>query len=146
MLVTTDNHLGYGEGDEVRGDDSFAAFDEACRIAKDRKVDMMLLAGDLFHDNRPSRRTMHRAMSILRRHCMGDGDIKFEVLSDPERTLSGGWVRGSASGARPPPLTRLVCSKSINFEDPDYNVELPIFSIHGNHDDPTSDGVGKVRA
>lgn len=24
--------------------------------------------------------------------------------------------------------------------DPDLNVELPVFSIHGNHDDPSGDG------
>ena len=26
---------------------------------------------------------------------------------------------------------------SVNYEDPDYNVGIPVFSIHGNHDDPT---------
>ena len=26
---------------------------------------------------------------------------------------------------------------SVNYEDPNYNVGIPVFSIHGNHDDPT---------
>jgi double-strand break repair protein MRE11 len=26
---------------------------------------------------------------------------------------------------------------TVNYEDPNYNVCLPVFSIHGNHDDPT---------
>ncbi len=25
----------------------------------------------------------------------------------------------------------------VNYEDPDINVAIPVFSIHGNHDDPT---------
>lgn len=28
----------------------------------------------------------------------------------------------------------------MNYEDPDYNVAIPVFSIHGNHDDPAGDG------
>ena len=24
----------------------------------------------------------------------------------------------------------------MNYEDPNYNVAIPVFSIHGNHDDP----------
>ena len=24
----------------------------------------------------------------------------------------------------------------VNYEDPNYNVAMPVFSIHGNHDDP----------
>lgn len=24
----------------------------------------------------------------------------------------------------------------VNFEDPNLNVSIPVFSIHGNHDDP----------
>jgi DNA repair exonuclease SbcCD nuclease subunit len=27
-------------------------------------------------------------------------------------------------------------SGKANFEDPNYNVSIPVFSIHGNHDDP----------
>jgi len=25
----------------------------------------------------------------------------------------------------------------VNYEDPDINISIPVFSIHGNHDDPT---------
>lgn len=40
----------------------------------------------------------------------------------------------------------LWCSKrrKVNFEDPNLNVGLPIFTIHGNHDDPT--GVDSLSA
>jgi len=30
------------------------------QIARDREVDMVLLGGDLFHDNKPSRKIMHQ--------------------------------------------------------------------------------------
>ena len=51
ILVATDNHVGYGERDATRKDDSWKSFDEIMRLAKHRDVDMVLLAGDLFHDN-----------------------------------------------------------------------------------------------
>ena len=25
----------------------------------------------------------------------------------------------------------------VNYEDPDFNIAMPVFAIHGNHDDPT---------
>jgi DNA repair exonuclease SbcCD nuclease subunit len=31
---------------------------------------------------------------------------------------------------------------AINYEDPNLNIGMPVFSIHGNHDDPQ--GVGPV--
>lgn len=30
--------------------------------------------------------------------------------------------------------------KHVNFEDPNLNVSIPIFAIHGNHDDPAGKG------
>ena len=60
ILVSTDNHLGYAETDNVRGNDSFAALEEVLYLAKEYKCDMVMLAGDLFHENRPSRRTLYK--------------------------------------------------------------------------------------
>lgn len=51
----------------MRGNDSFAAFEEVLSLARLNKVDCVLLAGDLFHDNKPSRSTMHKAMEIFRK-------------------------------------------------------------------------------
>ena len=36
---------------------------------------MLLLGGDLFHENKPSRRTMVKTMQLLRKFCMGDAPI-----------------------------------------------------------------------
>lgn len=29
---------------------------------------------------------------------------------------------------------------AVNYEDPNFNVGIPVFSIHGNHDDPQGAG------
>jgi double-strand break repair protein MRE11 len=109
-LISTDNHLGYLEKDPLRGDDSFRAFEEVLALAKSNRVDMVLLGGDLFHENKPSRRTLVRTMNILRKHCLGDEPVALAVRSDPA---------------------------AVNYMDRSYSVSLPIFVIHGNHDDCT---------
>jgi Calcineurin-like phosphoesterase len=60
IMLSTDNHVGYAESDNVRGNDSFAALEEVLYLAKFYRCDMVLLAGDLFHDNRPTRRTLYK--------------------------------------------------------------------------------------
>ena len=99
--------------------DSFAAFEEVLYLAKRFRCDLVLLGGDLFHENRPSRRTIYKTMQIMRRYCMGPGAVRVRVTSDPRLTMKAGVV---------------------NYLDPHYSIDLPIFSIHGNHDDPTRDG------
>lgn len=129
ILLSTDNHLGYAERDNIRGMDSFAAFEEVLYIAKRYHCDMVLIAGDLFHENRPSRRTLHTTMEILRRYCMGPDAVKIEMMSDTAKQF-----RSAVSGL-------------ANYQDPNYAVHLPIFSIHGNHDDPSRDqGGGELLA
>lgn len=98
--------------------DSFAAFEEVLYLAKRFHCDMVLIAGDLFHDNRPSRRTLHKTMEILRRYVMGSDPVRIQILSDQTQNFQ---------------------SKVVNYQDPSYAVDLPIFSIHGNHDDPSRD-------
>ena len=79
ILISTDNHLGYLERDPVRGNDSFTAFEEIFEHAVEHDVDMVLLGGDIFHDNKPSRRTIYRTLEILRKYTLGERDIKIQV-------------------------------------------------------------------
>jgi len=249
VLISTDNHLGFMERDPIRGSDSFLAFEEVLASARAQKVDLVLLAGDLFHENKPTRYTMWRTMEILRKYVMGYQPVRVQVLSDysTARTLKrpGDADEKSAAAAAkaaaqqrataPPPAMRSMgrsASRSTsrapagggkggaggkrkraeeeeeaeedaygqdedlallgvkpkakaahpmsssahgggggdedddvgpaaaggasgrgsdfvraNFEDPNYNVELPVFSIHGNHDDPVREGpTGEVLA
>lgn len=48
-------------------------------------------------------------MELLRTYTLGDSPIEFEILSDHQ----------------------------VNFEDENMNIAIPVFSIHGNHDDPS---------
>ncbi|KAJ8410870.1 hypothetical protein AAFF_G00188270 [Aldrovandia affinis] len=124
ILIATDIHLGYLEKDAIRGNDTFVTFDEILKCAKQHKVDFILLGGDLFHDNKPSRRTMHNCIELLRKYCMGDQPITFEILSDQAVNFGNSqfpWV---------------------NYQDENLNISIPVFSVHGNHDDPTgADGL-----
>ena len=103
----------------MRTSDSFAAFEEILHLARLNSCDLVLLAGDLFHDNKPSRATMHRALGLLRKYSQGGNPVRFAVVSDQEKNF------------RTPPA---------NYEDPNLSVYLPVFTIHGNHDDPVRDG------
>ncbi|GAB4849557.1 meiotic recombination [Ancistrocladus abbreviatus] len=125
VLVATDCHLGYMEKDEIRRHDSFEAFEEICSIAEQKQVDFILLGGDLFHENKPSRTTLVKTIEILRRHCLNDHPVQFQVVSD--QTVNFANIFGH-----------------VNYEDPHYNVGLPVFTIHGNHDDPA--GVDNLSA
>ncbi|KAM5438123.1 meiotic recombination [Microsporum canis] len=121
ILVSTDNHVGYNERDPVRGDDSWKSFHEVMCLAKERDVDMVLLAGDLFHENKPSRKSMYQVMRSLRMNCLGDKPCELEMLSDASENFQGAF-------------------NHVNYEDLDINVAIPVFSIHGNHDDPSGEG------
>ena len=56
-MISSDNHLGYNERDNILADDSFRTFNEVLETANNEDVDFVLLGGDLFHDNRPSATT-----------------------------------------------------------------------------------------
>ncbi|KAK8358583.1 hypothetical protein V6Z12_A04G031300 [Gossypium hirsutum] len=113
------------EKDEIRRHDSFQSFDEICSIAEEKRVDFLLLGGDLFHENKPSRSTLVKAIEILRRHCLNDQPVQFQVVSDQTVNFQNAFGH-------------------VNYEDPHFNVGLPVFSIHGNHDDPA--GVDNLSA
>eukprot|EP00741_Cyanophora_paradoxa_P025190 tig00000350_g24315.t1 len=121
ILVATDNHVGFLERHPVRGDDSFNTFEEIMRTAREMEVDFVLLGGDLFHDNKPSRKTLHRTMEIFRKYCFGDRSVQVQVVSDQKMNFR------NSSGC-------------VNYEDPNFNIDLPVFIVHGNHDDPSGDG------
>jgi double-strand break repair protein MRE11 len=129
IIVSTDNHLGYNERDAVRGLDSFAALEEVLFLAKELQADMVLLAGDLFHDNKPSRRTLHKTMQLLRTYCMGPNPVQIQILNNNDNSNDTSASSGS-----------VFRQGHVNYEDEHYSVDLPIFAIHGNHDDPTREG------
>ncbi|OSX58249.1 hypothetical protein POSPLADRAFT_1049483 [Postia placenta MAD-698-R-SB12] len=122
-MLATDNHIGYLERDPIRGQDSINTFREILQLAVKHDVDFILLAGDLFHENRPTRDCLYQVMALLREYTLGDRPIQVELLSDP-------------NDGKPPGYS----FPAINYEDPNFNVAIPVFSIHGNHDDPQGAG------
>jgi hypothetical protein len=48
----------------------------------DVEVDMVLLGGDLFHDNKPSRKAMYQVMRSIRLNCLGEKPCELQVLGD----------------------------------------------------------------
>ena len=43
---------------------------------------MVLLGGDLFHENKPSRTSLYQTISALREFTMGDRPVELQVVSD----------------------------------------------------------------
>jgi double-strand break repair protein MRE11 len=105
----------------VRKDDSWRTFHEVMCLAKEHDVDMVLHAGDLFHENKPSRKSMYQVMRSLRMNCLGEKPCELEMLSDASENFGGMFDH-------------------VNYEDEDINIAIPVFAIHGNHDDPSGDG------
>lgn len=125
ILIATDNHIGYLERDPIRGQDSFQTFEEILQIAELEQVDFVLLGGDLFHHNRPTRSCLYQTMKMLRRHCFGERTSKVWISSDQSVNFADEFCKA-------------------NYLDDNFNVKMPVFSIHGNHDDPS--GVGNLCA
>ncbi|KAM7535724.1 hypothetical protein Aperf_G00000089358 [Anoplocephala perfoliata] len=122
ILLTTDNHVGYLEKDGIRGSDTFKTLEEVLCLAQHHEVDFILQGGDLFHENRPSIRCLNEVLRLVRTYCLNDRPVGFEILSDPTVNF--------ASTAYP----------EINYLDANLNVGIPVFAIHGNHDDPSGPG------
>lgn len=180
ILLATDIHLGYLEKDAIRGSDSYNTMDEILKCAKSNKVrnwihgvrwiaflsftscvccfcpqvDFILLGGDLFHDNKPSRRCLHNCITLLRKYCMGDAPIQFDVISDQKVNFNTTQSVSSGAVFSVLFLCRSFCTVCwmfadmfcrfpwVNYQDENLNISIPVFSIHGNHDDPT--GVSDV--
>src|SRR5699024_8433727 len=66
ILIASDVHLGFAERHHLRADDSFRTFEEVLQAAGKHDVDLILLAGDLFHVNKPSIPTINRASVLIR--------------------------------------------------------------------------------
>lgn len=103
------------------------AFAEALQIAREKDVDFILLGGDLFHVNKPSTNVEHKCMKIIRQH-MNASESSTQAITTL-KTTTFCRIKGE--------LSHFERLKHANFEDPNMIVQYPLFTIHGNHDDPT---------
>ena len=76
----------------------------------------------MFHESRPSLKCLNNTIGLLRQFCLGNRACNFQIESDQCQNFTGN------------------CFAIINSQDSDINVSIPVFSIHGNHDDPAGDG------
>eukprot|EP01067_Filipodium_phascolosomae_P003652 Filipodium_phascolosomae@DN2653_c0_g2_i1.p1 len=84
---------------------------------------------------------MVKTMNLLRKYCLGDGPVAVDVISDDASTEAPSQEAASADGAHPKiSIPKNGYKSTVNFKDGNFNVELPLFIIHGNHDDPGGDG------
>lgn len=121
ILLTTDNHVGYMENDQIRGDDSWKTFSEILDIGRDNDVDMILQGGDLFHINVPTKKSYYHVMRSLREHCWCNKPIEYKLVSDPSDAMATKHFMYPAE------------------YDCNINVGMPIYAISGNHDDATGE-------
>ena len=92
----------------------------------DENVDFIILAGDLFHFSKPTPDCLNRCLSLLRKYCVGQRRSTYELISKESDVFNH-------------------CNfQTANVTDPSLNIAMAIYSIHGNHDDPT--GVQRVSA
>ena len=131
MVASVTKHFffritGFAFNDPVRYNDSFKAFEEVLKLAVDENVDFILLAGDLFHFSKPTPDCLNRCLSLLRKYCVGQRRSTYELISKESDVFNH-------------------CNfQTANVTDPSLNIAMAIYSIHGNHDDPT--GVQRVSA
>lgn len=119
ILLVTDVHLGFAERDPIRRHDSLVTFEEILEKAQEHNVDFVLMGGDLFHENKPSCHIIHQCLTLLRKYCMGNRPIQFKFLSDQSVNFKH-------------------CEfPVVNYNDLNLHISIPVFSIHGNHDEPT---------
>ena len=112
IMIATDNHLGYQEKDNIRKHDSFIALEEVFSEALTRNSDFLLLGGDLFHDHNPSKYTLNRTLQMFNNYVIGDSHAEFDTITK---------------------------DKIFNYMNSFVKIKLPVFIIHGNHDDPSTD-------
>ena len=56
---------------------------------------------------------------LLYKYSCGDKSVQFDFLSDPAENF------------------KHLKNPVVNYMDPNLNIGIPVFSIHGNHDDPS---------
>ena len=139
ILLSSDNHLGYNDKDPIRCNVCFAAYEEILMLARSTRCDLVLLSGYLFHENKPSRRTLYRTMEILHRFSLGSRPVKFRVSNDVRADLSdlgltsqagtqssksekgsqkGSNTKAKANASKPNQIFESSPSSCANFLDP----------------------------
>lgn len=115
ISIFSDCHCGYAYGEE-RGEDSFAALQEAMERSLDS--DLILMAGDLFDSRIPKQEVFARTAKILSQAQNMKGNAKFiEIVNKEKHEVSPLAFRG-----------------------------VPVIAIHGTHERRSKQMVNPVQA
>lgn len=87
---------------EGRGTPGAPGPQEILKLAVEERVDCLLLGGDLFHDNKPSRATLQRTMQLLTRYALSDSPVGFQVVSDQRQNFVAGYAPSPLPAPRCP--------------------------------------------
>ena len=107
---------------------------------------MLLLGGDLYDINEPSPAVHAQAIQILEKYVFGLKKPKFELQSPPDVSFGSlanciddidrpNWLLGEfyLFGIEMKKIFVQNCRKEW------VNIELPVLSVHGNHDNPVGE-------
>ena len=72
-----------------------------------------------------------RTIELLRKYVMSENPVNIQVLSDQESNFSLCVRRGPCAPVRRRSRYARSSNKRVNYEDPNFNIGLPIFIIHG---------------
>lgn len=119
FAIFTDSHLGHNITIPSLMNDSFNAFEESLKIAREKHVDIILHAGDLFDSSSPEKRIYTKTIEIINEYCFGNRNPQIQIINSQEHPAV----------------------QSLNTENPNLNIGLPIFVIQGNHDQASGIGL-----
>jgi double-strand break repair protein MRE11 len=74
-----------------------SSFSHVGPLTSSAQVDFILLGGDLFHENKPSRECLYQVTALLREYTLGDKPVQIELLSDPLEGNAPGFSYQSIS-------------------------------------------------
>ena len=123
IMLATDIHLGHQIDHPIRHMDTFVTFDEILSLTKSHNSDFLLLGGDLYDRNEPGPKAHAETCRILEKYVFGLKKPQFELISPPDVAF-GSLAACIDDIDRPNWLLDWV------------NIELPVLSVHGNHDNP----------
>ncbi len=135
LLHTADVHLGarhadLGEQAAAQRERQFAAFRATVDLALAERVDVVLVAGDLFDSNTQPRRSVERVAAELRR--LADGAIRTVVIPGTHDVYDGASVYRAydlaALAGLPPDADRIVV---LTPERPDVVIRELDLAVHG---------------
>jgi DNA repair exonuclease SbcCD nuclease subunit len=119
IALISDTHLGFGKRSELVGD-SFSQAEEAIDSALAKGADIILIAGDIFHERIPTQEVWAKAMRVLTKPVLSRAKSKARLIS--------------------------VLGKEHKDISPIAVTGVPVVAIHGTHERRGKELVNPIQA